>query len=86
MTEISFNTCEINMLLATAENLSLLDLDSSISGGMAMTALEYMQKQVHKHRMNYKRESARGVSEEMLNNIEKKIGYYEAAVNALKRG
>ena len=51
-----------------------------------MTALEYMEKQLHKHQMNYKRESARGVSEEMLSNIEKKIGYYEAAVEALKRG
>lgn len=49
-------------------------------------ALEYMEKQLHKHRMNYKREAARGVSEEMLHDIEKKIGYYEAAVNALKRG
>ena len=49
-----------------------------------MTALEYMQKQVHKHRMNYKRESQRGVSEEMLENIKKKISYYEAAVDALK--
>lgn len=49
-------------------------------------ALEYMEKQLHKHRMNYKRESARGVSEEMLENIEKKIGYYEAAVEALRRG
>lgn len=49
-------------------------------------ALEYMKKQLHKHRMNYKREAARGVSEEMLHNIEKKIGYYEAAVKALKRG
>ena len=51
-----------------------------------MTALEYMEKQLHKHQMNYKRESARGVSKEMLENIEKKIGYYEAAVEALKRG
>ena len=51
-----------------------------------MTALEYMEKQVHKHRMNYKREAARGVSEEMLENIKKKIGYYEVAVRALKRG
>lgn len=47
-------------------------------------ALEYMKKQVHKHRMNYKREVTRGVSEEMLENIEKKIGYYEAAVEALR--
>lgn len=47
-------------------------------------ALEYMEKQLHKHQMNYKREAARGVSEEMLENIEKKIGYYEAAVKALR--
>ena len=49
-----------------------------------MTALEYMEKQAHKHRMNYKREAARGVSEEMLHNIEKKISYYEAAADALR--
>lgn len=49
-----------------------------------MTALEYMQKQVNKHRLNYKREKARGVPEKMLNDILAKIGYYEAAVNALK--
>ena len=49
-----------------------------------MTALEYMEKQLHKHQMNYKRESARGVFEEMLENIQKKIGYYEAAVKALR--
>lgn len=49
-----------------------------------MTAIEYMEKQVQKHRLNHKRESERGVPEEMLRNIEKKIGYYEAAVDALK--
>jgi hypothetical protein len=49
-----------------------------------MTALEYMEKQLQKHRLNYERESARGVPEEQLRNIEKKIGYYEAAVDALK--
>lgn len=49
-----------------------------------MTALEYMEKQVQKHRMNYDRELARGVPEEQLNNIRAKIGYYEAAVDALK--
>lgn len=54
--------------------------------GSTTDALEYMKKQLHKHQMNYKREAARGVSEEMLENIEKKIGYYEAAVKALKRG
>lgn len=49
-----------------------------------MTAFEYMEKQLQKHRLNHKRESLRGVPEEMLRNIEKKIGYYEAAVDALR--
>ena len=49
-----------------------------------MTALEYMERQVQKHRQNFDRESARGVPEEMLQNISKKIGYYQAAVDALK--
>ena len=51
-----------------------------------MTALEYMEKQLHKHRRNYLQESNRGVPEEMLQSILAKIGYYEAAVEALKRG
>ena len=50
-----------------------------------MTPVEYMERQLQKHRVNYERESSRGVSEEMLNNISKKIGYYEAAVEALKK-
>jgi hypothetical protein len=50
-----------------------------------VTAIEYMEKQVQKHRLNYKRESKRGVTEEMLRNMEKKIGYYEAAVDALRK-
>lgn len=50
-----------------------------------MTALEYMEKQLQKNRLNYARESARGVPEEMLHNIEKKIGYYAAAVEALRK-
>ena len=48
-----------------------------------MTALEYMEKQVEKHRINYNREVLRGVPDEMLQNIQLKIGYYEAAVEAL---
>ena len=48
-----------------------------------MTALEYMERQVQKHRQNFERESSRGVPEEMLQNISKKIRYYEAAVEAL---
>ena len=50
-----------------------------------MTALDYMKRQVLKHHMNYERESARGVPEEMLQNIQRKITYYEAAVEALKK-
>lgn len=49
-----------------------------------MTALEYMEKQVNKHRANYERESDRGVPEDMLDNIALKISYYEAAVEALR--
>lgn len=49
-----------------------------------MTALEYMEKQAQKHRINYNREILRGVPEEVLQNIREKIGYYEAAVEALK--
>ena len=49
-----------------------------------MTALEYMEKQLNKHRANYERESARGIPKHMLEAIEAKIGYYEAAVEALK--
>lgn len=49
-----------------------------------MTALEYMIKQLNKHRLNLERETKRGVPEEMLRNIEAKIGYYEAAIEALK--
>lgn len=50
-----------------------------------MTALEYMERQVHKHYMNLEREFERGAPEEVLNNIRLKIGYYEMAVAALKR-
>lgn len=50
-----------------------------------MTALEYMEKQVAKHRKNFEREGNRGVPAEMLNNIQLKIKYYEAAVEALKK-
>lgn len=50
-----------------------------------MTALEYMERQLTKHRLNYDLESARGVPEEQLNNIRLKIGYYETAVNAMRK-
>ena len=50
-----------------------------------MTALEYMERQAQSHRINYNREILRNVPEEMLQNIRAKIGYYEEAVEALKK-
>jgi hypothetical protein len=49
-----------------------------------MTALEYMEKQAQRHRLNYDMESARGVPKEQLDNIKAKISYYEQAVEALR--
>lgn len=49
-----------------------------------MTALEYMERQLQKHRKNRDREQSRGVPDEMLSNIEAKIGYYEAATEVLR--
>lgn len=48
-----------------------------------MTALEYMEKQAQKHRLNYDKEAVRGASEEQLRNIMRKVGFYEEAVEAL---
>lgn len=50
-----------------------------------MTDLEYMEKQVVKHRMNFNREWERGVPNEMLQDIAEKIQHYEAAVKALRK-
>lgn len=50
-----------------------------------MTSLEYMERQVVKHRLNHDREFARGVPEEVLTNIRRKIRYYEDAVEALRK-
>lgn len=49
-----------------------------------MTALEYMENQLLKHRLNFDREFSRGAPEETLSHIRLKIGYYEAAVEALR--
>ena len=49
-----------------------------------MTALEYMEKQIQQHRINHIRAVDRNAPEEMLENIRRKISYYEAAVEALK--
>lgn len=50
---------------------------------MSVTPLEYMEKQLKKHISSLVRESARGAPEEVLRNIEAKICYYQAAVEAL---
>ena len=53
--------------------------------GKTMTALEYMEKQVQKHKLNLIREEARKAPWEVIYNIERKIGYYEKAVEALRK-
>ena len=50
-----------------------------------MTALEYMQRQIIKHKLNHDREFSRCVPEEQLENIRAKISFYEAAADALKK-
>ena len=50
-----------------------------------MTPLEYMERQLARHRRNYEREAARGVPSNMLASIGRKITCYEAAVNALRK-
>ena len=52
--------------------------------GKTMTALEYMEKQVHKHKLNLIREEARKAHWVVIYNIERKISYYEEAIVALK--
>ena len=49
-----------------------------------MTALEYMEKQVEKHRQNYERAMKRGATLCELLNIKIKISNYEQAVEALR--
>ena len=50
-----------------------------------MTALEYMEKQVKRHRRNYEFRSVGGTPEKMLNDILMKIRCYEEAVEALRK-
>ena len=49
-----------------------------------MTALEYMEKQILKHAFSLGREIARNAPAEMIENIRRKISYYEEAIEALK--
>ena len=50
-----------------------------------MTALEYMENQVHKHQQNFLREFDRKAPQEVLENIKLKIGYYETATEVLRK-
>ena len=49
-----------------------------------MTALEYMEKQMLKHAFSLCREIDRNAPAEMIENIRRKISYYEEAIEALK--
>lgn len=51
-----------------------------------MTAIEYMEKQVQKHRQNFIREFDRKAPQEVLENIKRKVSYYESAAEALLVG
>ena len=50
-----------------------------------MTALEYMEKQLQKHKLNLIRELDRGVPKEVTDNIRLKISYYNEAAKALRK-
>lgn len=49
-----------------------------------MTALEYMEKQIQHHRISHIQAVDRNAPKEMVENIRRKISYYEAAVEALR--
>lgn len=50
-----------------------------------MTAIEYMDRQILRHKKNFEREVRRGAPQEVLDNIGRKIGYYTEAAAALRR-
>lgn len=50
-----------------------------------MTALEYMEKQIRHHRFSLIQAVNRNAPLDMLENIQRKIHYYEAAVEALQK-
>lgn len=49
-----------------------------------MTALEYFEQQHDRHQRNYNRAVLKGATEEELQNIKRKIGYYSQTAEALK--
>lgn len=48
-----------------------------------MTTLEYMERQLAKHKLNYHRGVDIGAPKNQLDNIAAKIEHYQTAVNAL---
>ena len=49
-----------------------------------MTTLEYMTRQVVKHRLNYRKAIERKALDYEIDNIERKIKYYEEVVEKLQ--
>ena len=50
-----------------------------------MTALEYMEKQISKHRANWIWAIERNAPEKDIENLWKKVCYYGEAIEALKK-
>lgn len=50
-----------------------------------MTSLEYMERKVVSHKLNFERQFSRGAPEEDLANIYAKIKFYKDAAEALRR-
>ena len=50
-----------------------------------MTPLEYMEKMLNKQKKNLEKETERNAPKDVLRHINKKIRYYEAAVEALNK-
>ena len=50
-----------------------------------MTTLQYMQKQLEKHKTNLHRAIAKKAPEEEIESVKNKIGYYETAISALAK-
>ena len=53
--------------------------------GKKMTALEYMERQLEKHRRNFEREFKRCAPYEQLCDILQKASYYKTACEALRK-
>jgi hypothetical protein len=49
-----------------------------------VTAVEFMTKQLNKHQLNLERQTRQGAPQEVIDNIQNKIGYYQEAIEALK--